>query len=147
MFFISHRGNINGKDINKENKPLYINQALKKGYHVEVDVWLKNGLYLGHDKPQYKINKKFLLNKKLWCHAKNLEALVYLKKIKAIFYWHQKDDFTMTSNGYIWTYPGKKLSNKSIRVLPEYKKSKIIKNISGICSDYIKKYKSMFIND
>ena len=38
MFFISHRGNINGKDINKENKPLYINQALKKGYHVEADV-------------------------------------------------------------------------------------------------------------
>ena len=147
MFFISHRGNINGKDINKENKPLYINQALKKGYHVEADVWFKNGLYLDHDKLQYKINKKFLLNKKLWCHAKNLEALVYLKKIKAIFYWHQKDDFTMISNDYIWTYPGKKLSNKSICVLPEYKKSKIIKNISGICSDYIKKYKSMFIND
>lgn len=108
---------------------------------------LKNGPYLGHDKPQYKINKKFLLNKKLWCHAKNMEALVYLKKIKANFFWHQNDDFTLTSSGYIWTYPGKKLSNKSICVLPEYKKSKISKNISGICSDYIEKYKNKFVND
>ena len=24
------------------------------------------------------------------------------------YFWHQTDDFTLTSHGYIWTYPGKK---------------------------------------
>ena len=39
MILISHRGNINGKKPNYENKPEYIWEALRKGYHCEVDVW------------------------------------------------------------------------------------------------------------
>jgi hypothetical protein len=29
------------------------------------------------------------------------------------------DDYTITSKGYFWTYPGKKISKNSIIVLPE----------------------------
>jgi hypothetical protein len=91
MILISHRGNLNGPNKDFENRPEYINYALSKGFNVEVDVKIyKNKIFLGHDKPQYKINSTFLLNKKIWCHAKDILALEMLKKIKAIYYWHQK---------------------------------------------------------
>ena len=114
MIFISHRGNINGINKKLENSPKDINNAINKGYDVEVDVWYTDNFYLGHDKPEYKISKSFLENKNLWCHAKNLKALEKLQKLKTKYFWHQEDDYTLTSNGYIWTYPGKNLSKKSI---------------------------------
>jgi len=64
-----------------------------------------------------------------------------LEKIKAHYFWHQEDDYTITSEGYIWTYPGKKLFNKSICVLPETHDYKNL-NCLGICSDFIEKYKN-----
>tara|TARA_B100000073_G_C23346240_1_gene416950 strand:- start:109 stop:537 length:429 start_codon:yes stop_codon:yes gene_type:complete len=141
MIYISHRGNINGPNKKLENNPNYIKDAIKKGFSVEVDVNFKNNnFYLGHDKGQYKVSKKFLINKKIWCHAKSIEAALMLKKIKAHYFWHQNDDITLTSKGYFWTYPGKKLTKISICVLPEWTNSKKF-NCAGICSDFISKYK------
>ena len=142
MYLISHRGNIDGIKKDNENKPEYINKALESGFEVEVDVRFDdNKFFLGHDYNQYEIDKKFLLNKKLWCHAKTREALIALQKIKTHYFWHQEDDYTITSKGFIWTYPGKKLLPQSICVLPEsanYKKVDCL----GICSDFILKYKN-----
>ena len=53
-------------------------------------------------------------------------------------FWHQGDDYTLTSNGYIWTYPGKLLTTKSICVKPNSIEE--IKGCSGVCSDYIRRY-------
>ena len=103
MIFISHRGNINGINKKYENNPTYIQSAINKGYYVEIDVWYKNAFFLGHDRPQFKVSQKFLENKKFWCHAKNIEALEKLQKLKTKYFWHQEDDYTLTSNGYIWT--------------------------------------------
>ena len=100
----------------------------------------KNKFFLGHDFNQYEINKEFLLNKKIWCHAKTNDALYALEKIKAHFFWHQEDDYTITSKGFFWTYPGKKLLANSICVLPEKSNYKTI-DCQGICSDYIEKYR------
>jgi len=140
MYLISHRGNINGIEKDKENNPDYINQAISRGYDVEVDVRYENGqFFLGHDFNQFEIKKEFLLNKKLWCHAKTNEALIALDGIKAHYFWHQEDDYTITSKGFFWTYPGKKLLQKSICVLPEkgnYDKIDCL----GICSDFIERY-------
>jgi hypothetical protein len=142
MFFISHRGNLFGSKPKLENSPDYIMNALEQGYEVEVDVrFYKNNFYLGHDEPQFKISKNFLINKKIWCHAKNYLALEMLKKIKTTFFWHQNDDYTLTSNGYFWTYPNKKMLKNSICVILEKKKLKNI-NCAGICSDYISSYKN-----
>ena len=81
MFLISHRGNLNGPNAKDENKPEYIKEALSKDFDVEVDVRnYNNKLYLGHDEPLYEVNESFLLNKKLWCHAKDANALEELKK-------------------------------------------------------------------
>mgnify|MGYP001494110728 CR=1 FL=1 len=141
MYLISHRGNINSIKKDKENSPDYVNQALKNGYDVEVDVRFKDGkFFLGHDFNQFEINKEYLLNKKIWCHAKTYEALIALDRIKAHYFWHQEDDYTITSKGYIWTYPGKKLLSKSICVLPERANYKKI-DCEGICSDFIERYK------
>ena len=141
MYLISHRGNLNGIQKDKENEPEYIISAIDKGFDVEVDVRFENNkFFLGHDHNQFEINKEFLLNKKIWCHAKTSEALLALDEIKAHFFWHQEDDYTITSKGYIWTYPGKKLLSKSICVLPEKANYKEI-NCLGICSDFIERYK------
>jgi hypothetical protein len=140
MFLISHRGNINGAQPNQENSINYILKGIDLGYDVEVDVWfINNSFYLGHDKPQYKINYKFLINDKLWCHAKNINALIEMSKYPIHYFWHDKDDFTLTSKNYIWAYPSKNINKNTIIVLPEIHNVEI-NQCKGICSDYILKY-------
>ena len=141
MILISHRGNIQGKSPGLENMPEYINDTLKKGYHVEIDVWYKNGFYLGHDNPQYSIKPSFLVQDKIWCHAKNIEAIIEMSKYPKIHYfWHQEDDITLTSKNYIWAYPGKQPIKNSIAVLPEIYNDKV-DVCKGVCSDNIELYK------
>ena len=144
MIFISHRGNVNGINSERENDPKYILEAINKGYECEIDVWFINDrLYLGHDGPQYEIDLKFLQNNKLWCHAKNLSALEYMLLNDVHCFWHQSDDYTITSKGVIWSYPGKELSKNSICVMPEDNEvahhEKTV--CTGICSDFIEKYR------
>jgi len=142
MIYISHRGNISGPNEKLENKIEYVQNALDKGYEVEVDVRFENDkFFLGHDVNQFEVNENFLLNKKIWCHAKTKDALLALEKIKAHYFWHQEDDYTITSKGFVWTYPGKSLLTSSICVLPEVANYKEI-NCLGICSDYIERYKN-----
>jgi len=143
MILISHRGNLNGKS-DEENHPNHIDIALRQGFDVEIDVWKVNQVewYLGHDEPQYKVSIDFLKNRKLWCHAKNIEALNKMLKHNIHCFWHQKDDVTLTSKGYMWTYPNKMLTDKSICVLPE-KNNENPKKCLGICSDYIVNYKDL----
>lgn len=141
MILISHRGNINGPIKKNENNPGYILNAISEGFNVEIDVrTFKQKLYLGHDEPQYEVSEAFFKNNKLWCHAKDIYALEKLKKLNTIHFWHQKDDYVLTSNGYFWTYPNINLVRNSICVLPE--KANYREFIcSGICSDYIVNYK------
>lgn len=143
MILISHRGNLNGPNPSVENSIQYINKAIELGFDVEIDIWnYENKWILGHDIPQYEIDFNFLLSDKLWCHAKNIQALFEMKKrnIKKYF-WHENDKFTLTSNNLIWTYPGNILTSESICVLPELNNKKDFGEIAGICSDYIMKYK------
>jgi hypothetical protein len=142
MILISHRGNISGINKKSENNPDRILEVLSLGYNVEIDVWVVKGdLFLGHDSPQYKIDLPFLSDVRLWCHAKNIDALETMLNANNIHcFWHQNDDYTLTSRGYIWTYPNQKLSNISIAVLPETVKNYDISNAFGICSDIIKAY-------
>ena len=143
MILISHRGNIDGPNHDLENSPDYIETALSAGYDVEVDVWFEKAKwYLGHDKPEYQVDEKVFSHSQWWCHAKNIEALEGLMKLGARCFWHQEDDVTLTSDGYLWTYPGKQLTSKSICVMPERFKYDDL-NCAGICSDYISKYREL----
>lgn len=143
---IAHRGNIDGPAPEYENQPRYIVGALASydnKIHCEIDVWFSCGeFYLGHDSPVFRIDESFLLNGRLWCHAKNLAALEAMLKNPLIHcFWHQEDDYTITSRGYIWTYPGKQLTSNSICVMPELSKEvPDLSKIAGICSDHLSRY-------
>ena len=141
MIFIAHRGLTDGPNKELENKPEQISKVLKEGQHAEIDVWFKDGKWLlGHDEPTYEVDFEFLEQSHLWIHAKNLPALYVLTGTFTNYFWHQEDDFTMTSQGYIWTYPGKQLTKHSICVLPEWSNdiSKIFNpECYGICSDFV----------
>lgn len=145
MIYISHRGNIDGKDEISENTLYSINKCLDMDLNVEVDVWhIDNHLYLGHDEPTTKISIQFLQNERIWCHAKNAAALIYLSEYDDVHYfWHENDMYTITSKNIIWAYPGQPTNNKSICVKPElhtYSKYDL-SNALGICSDNILYYK------
>jgi len=148
MKLISHRGNIDGPFETMENEPTYIDHALSKGYDVEIDVWCKDGiLWLGHDNPDYGVEFGWFIDRitKLWIHCKNIDALNYFRicGYELNYFWHQKDDVTITSLGYFWTYPGKQLTKNSIAVMPETKEFENIGISFGICSDYIEKYRDL----
>jgi hypothetical protein len=144
MIFISHRGNISFIDEKKENSPDYIIGALNLGFYVEIDLHvIGKNLFLGHDKPTYKINKDFLNNNKLFVHCKNKEALLFMSKEKLAceYFWHQEDKYTLTSKGNIWVYTGEELLHNSICVMPENHNYEDISICYGICSDKIESYR------
>ena len=149
MILIAHRGNLDGVNQNKENQPDYLVSAINKGFDVEIDVRVfKNKIFFGHDEAEYKIQidwiNKYISN--CWFHAKNLESLLFFNNYqfninkKINYFWHDQDSYTLTSQGFIWAYPGKKGGEKSIAVLPEINKTSI-ESFDGICSDFIAKYK------
>lgn len=140
MIYIAHRGNTHGVKKNLENSPEYILDALKMGFDCEIDVWFLNGNWkLGHDTSQYHVNLDFLYTPGLWCHCKNMAAFVRLNMIDSInTFWHQEDDYVLTTHKYIWCYPGKTvdLPRKAICVKPEIHDTNW-SQFDGICSDYV----------
>jgi hypothetical protein len=87
----------------------------------------------------------FLLkySNKIFCHCKNISALYYLisNNIDIEYFYHNNDDCVLTSKNKIWTFPGKKITDKSICVMPEIFNQNP-ENCLGICTDYCKKYLS-----
>ena len=130
MIKIAHRGNTIGSNP-LENAPEYIDKSLSEGYEAEIDVWYHNdGLWLGHDNPTYMVDFSWIQDRynRLWCHAKNFEALNYLLTFQKInVFWHQQDNYTVA-------YPGQYGSEaKTIAVLPT--PTMKLENFYGICSD------------
>ena len=106
----AHRGNLFGPKPELENTPDYIDQAIKFGFKVEVDVWLNsdNNLYLGHDKPETLISFEYLFirHDNLLIHAKNLEALIYLSsRTRLNVFYHTDEHAVLSSNGNIIFHP------------------------------------------
>jgi len=156
MKFISHRGNLDGPNPERENSPDYIDEAIDKEFDVEIDVRLTGGyvppgsFYLGHDHPEHEVSLEWLINRKdkIWLHAKNVAALRWFlsSTISWNVFWHQEDDYTITSKGYIWVYPGQNPCHGSIIVMPERTRNPLssIRRCGGICSDNIENYYEEF---
>ena len=149
MKIISHRANLEGINKKLENKPEQIDKVLTLGYDVELDLWanLSNKkLFLGHDSPDHEISLNWLIERKnfIWIHCKNLDALNILTtdEKNLNYFWHQEDDYTLTSKNYIWCYPSKKCSKNSIMVMPEWNNSiTMFQDLLngehvGICTDF-----------
>lgn len=139
---ISHRGNLQGPKTCDENSLDAIHNAIKNRFDVEIDIWYLNGdFFLGHDEAAYKIKIDQLMpiKDRLWVHCKNFAALDELYGSDFNYFFHHGDDHTLTSKGYIWTFPGKDLGKNNILVMPEYAMplDDVYKLTAwGICSDY-----------
>jgi hypothetical protein len=147
MRLIAHRGNIFGPNSKQENEPSYVSGALVMGFDVEIDVWRQDEVwFLGHNKPQYQVSESFLENKNLWCHAKNIDALVYMLINKDIHsFWHQSDMMTITSRGKIWTCDFVAQSTQTVWMITEKRLQNSAFNDRyselmawhGVCSDWV----------
>ncbi len=141
---IAHRGNTHGVNPGRENHPSYVTEALQRGFDVEIDVWYcrpQSEWYLGHDSPLHKVPYEFLLNNRLWLHCKNMEAIQILaSESRANCFFHNVDDCTLTSHGFVWTYPDKELCGpRSVAVMfsnPEHLISSKVP-LYGICADNV----------
>ena len=156
MRIISHRGNLCGPHSVDENNPECIESALNCGFDVEIDAWIiDNEIYLGNDSPQYLATRYFsdgiwnrynLVSQNsypcLWIHCKNFGAIENtFNYFKGHRFTHKNDDFTLTSSGYIWTFPRNlQIGSKSIAVLPELVSGWDIKSAYAICTDYPKEF-------
>lgn len=148
MKLISHRGNINGKNIEMENHPSFIDTALNFSYDVEIDIWYIDGkLWLGHDEPQYEISLEWLelRSLSLWIHCKDMNSLSYFNKYSNTksnqfnYFSHDMDIGVLTSHNYIWSTH---LYDRGILVLPEVFNKEPFEGTIGICSDVIQRYKN-----
>jgi len=149
MKYIAHRGLVDGPNSELENRPEQVLKSLNEGYDCEIDLWHHNGeLYLGHDQPTYPIDPSFLNELGLWVHAKNLAAFRYLLDTSNNYFWHESDAYTLTSHRYIWTYPGRELTQRSVMVMPEHVDPTLAncRNIGcfAICTDYVKTVQSFY---
>jgi len=128
-----------------------INIAIAAGFDVEIDIWhVNNRFFLGHDYPKCYVDESFLIDhsSRLWCHAKTLQALYALLDMPMMeCFFHNIDQYTLTSNDLIWTYPDMPVTDKSIMLLFEkfsLEDAKIPEYIYGLCSDHIKYYRNAF---
>jgi hypothetical protein len=141
MIKIAHRGNVMGPIPLLENRPDYLLDAIAQGFDVEVDVWWDEDLmYFGHDGPEYFVSSEdfHAIKDRAWFHCKNFNAFHHFVEFQPElkFFWHQSDDFTLTSNGYIWTYPGKATGRNSIKVDLKLDNHEPMYTPAGICTDY-----------
>jgi len=143
--FISHRGNLHGSVPSRENAPDYIDEAIRAGYIVEVDVRLvENDFYLGHDFPQYKVDWKWLeaRHKRLLLHLKDFSALTAVSSNFSHWHYfcHENDRYTFTNHGILWLHDLSLTPNWNT-ILPLISHDLLEtckdKSVYAICSDYV----------
>lgn len=141
MILISHRGNINGANPDSENCPDYVFEAIRLGYDVEVDVWkVGDKWFLGHDAPEYEVDINSLPIDKIWFHAKDMESFISLFYSGAHVFYQTTEVVVVTNKGHLWYHTGH-VSMYGICVLPEKNGFLVFDTSSGICSDYIERFK------
>ena len=145
MKLIAHKGNVNGPNPSTENTPQQIEWCIENGYDVEIDVRYnveKDKFYLGHDESKYEINWWWLAGKleHLWIHCKDLTTLHEFTSNTSgyNYFWHQGDDYTLTSQGQIWASSGKPYREDTVIVVENPEDVKEY-DCYGICSDYVGK--------
>jgi len=149
MILIAHRGNLYGRQPERENTPEYLNEAIHLGYHVMVDAWYHDGcFYFGERKPLWKPFPDWLpyaMNSVL-LRARNPEALLEANKQGFNVFWHQSDSYALTSWGDLLGFYGAPICGDSfVHMIPEHDGAvdeSYCENLagyeaSGLCSDYV----------
>ena len=143
MKLISNKGNLRGIISEYENTPEYIEAALNSGFDVKIDLLLNDGkLFIGNDSNKIKLDIDWLekYHNKLWLECKDINLIQKLNQLDnrgayLNYFWHENDQITLTSRGYILTYIDEPVIG-GIIMTPTIKNDKI-KLCYGICSDNI----------
>lgn len=142
MNIYSHRGNLEGPNFDLENHPDYIDKAISKGFKVELDLRFdQENFFLGHDYTQYKVDIKWLEERKnyILIHCKDIFSSLSLNNFH--FFCHLQDDFVLTSKAMIWVHNLDLIFNSKNLIVPLMNKKlihqyfKIDRNFS-VCTDF-----------
>lgn len=142
---ISHRGNLYGSDSRRENVLTSLDEALSNDFHVEADVWHRDGkFWLGHDKPTTPVTMRWLSQPGVWVHAKDVATLYSLYGVAHVFY-HEQDKVAITSKGFFWNLVGGEAVPRSVIVLPERHSysDEDIRRCYAICTDSPFRYREL----
>jgi len=135
---ISHLGNTDGRQPEHENKLAYVQQALKAGWHVCVDVVFHHGTFLlpyeGGFNP---VPGAILAKQRVWCRAHDPVTLDALCNINAHAFLNTVSGLALTSSQFIWTLPDHGLAPRSIACFPEITDAAWLANAepAGLCSN------------
>ena len=156
MLYISNCGNLSGPDLNKENNPEHVAEALEKGYHVVVDVWVVNDqkentlrLALGNLMPQYSVDLEFFQNPNVIARAKSLQTFQLLIDNNTHCFLDSKDA-QLTTRGLLWTpMASRRMVPRAVLNLPEVITNDIAQAlnvaVSGVCSNFIERVKGVHL--
>ncbi len=147
MVKIAHRANVNGPSPDENTMTAAI-KALINGYDVELDVRTVGGqLWLGHDSPTEMVTDDFLertLLLNVWWHCKDKESFDYFLNEGSHCFWHDEDDYALTSSGVVWAHPKVKLRgdlSNTVLVMPERSPHNVdLKGLYGVCTDWPDRY-------
>jgi len=118
---IAHRGCFNGT-YTGQNTLNQIKKAIDNKYFVEIDVYYTNRFLIGHDLDKaVDLDMSFVFDNKnlIYIHAKSSLALSMCLNYGLICFANDCDKFSLTSNGYIWTYKNHDITNRTIVCKPE----------------------------
>jgi len=141
---IAHRGNTTGPELHLENTQGHIDRAIYLGFDVEIDLWgFGGGAHLGHDGPESQIDLEWLLKRgeRLWIHCKNFQAISLIRSSSLHWFFHESDPYTLTSRGFIWTFPGNEVpAGKSVGLWFEEGNPihrDMFESAAAICGDHV----------
>jgi len=134
---ISHLGNINGRDEKRENQLAYVQEALKAGWHVCVDVVFHCGSFLlPYDGGFNSVPLAFLSKQRVWCRAHDPLTLDALCNINAHAFLNPDSGLALTSAQFIWTAYPHNLAPRSIAAFPEEAPENwLLAEPAGLCSN------------
>lgn len=140
---ISHLGNIDGPQPEHENKLVYVQKALKEGWHVCVDVVFHCGSFiLPYAGGFNSVPGSFLSKQRVWCRAHDPATLDALCNISAHAFLNTESGLALTSSQFVWTLPGHVLTARSIACFPEHADAGWLEQFepAGLCSNSPRRY-------
>lgn len=140
---ISHLGNTNGRKPELENTLPYVQKALKKGWHVCIDVVFHQDAFLLPFDGGFHVAPPGLLSKqRVWCRAHDPETVDALCNIGAHCFLNSENFMSLTSSQFIWTLAPHPLVPRAIAVFPEDANASWLENFepAGLCSNAPMRY-------
>lgn len=149
---------MNGPNPAHENQPAYIDNAIRNGCQVVVDVWPapagphpitnnKQIVFLGSDYPQYDVPVAYLIERRanLFCRVRSLPLLTWLMEMDLHVLFDTVGCYTFTNKGVILAHPGYPITNRTVCMHPErvnkHYTDTELRSCMGIWTDYVLMYK------